>query len=296
MVEKLDGGETASTDLEEEDFFDDDLPPYLREMADEDYVDPELEGLRPEINWVRPLLALTLIAAAVYGMTLFRSQLEFFFLDDTPVDLGDVTDYPTHAAVDPAWKPPIVHNQYVKVTGIPTHFSAICAPPVRFFKLVGAQVYVELPMADDVSAIACRLETQGRKGKIPDLEYFDGTGRAVAFKDAGHQYGSLRTFYEREYAEHFCSSMTEAKKNALLKERRKLLREDVKRTSGEYPDDAKLEALVTAEPLCQSGFIVQAGVTPKSYWHFLLIYVVLIAIILWNLYALATWARKVRPR
>jgi hypothetical protein len=296
MADKLGVDEPSSTDVDDDDFFEGDLPPYLRGEGDEEYVDPELERLRPQINWLRPLLMVSIIAGAVYGLTLFESQLEYFLLDNEPIELGEIAEYPSHMAADPSWQPEIAHNRFVRATGVPTRFSAICAPPVRFFKLVGAQVYVELPMDEELSSIACHIETQSKRANIPDLEYFEGSGRAVAFERAGRQYTSLKTFYEREYSDRFCSSMTEAKKQARLKELRQVLREDVKRESGQYPDDATLEELVKREPICQNGFIIQAGVTPGSYWHYVLIYAVLIGIILWNIYALAAWARKVMPR
>jgi len=298
MADKLGADESPSDYIDddfEDDFEDDDLPPYLRGDGD-DLIDPELERLRPQINWFRPFLMIGVIAGAVYGLTLFQTQLEYFLLDDEPINLGEVAEYPTRLAENPEWEPEIPHNRYVTVTGIPTRFSGICTPPIRFFKLIGAHIYVELPMDDDVSAIACHAQTQGTRADVPDLEYFEGAGRAVAFDRSHRQYSSLKSFYEREYSDRFCSSMTEAKKEARLKDLRTVLREEVKSKSGEYPDDAKLDELVSREPICHNAFIIQTGVTPRSYWHFILIYVVLIGIIGWNLYALAAWTKKVMPR
>ncbi len=265
----------------DEDWF----PPLTAEGAD-----PQLASLSPPINWFRPVLMVAVIAFAVYLGTQFTTEIRYFFSDDAPVDIGDVTEFPERTSEGD--RPVIPENRLVKVAGIPTRMSISCSPSMRYFKLVGAHVYVELPMDEDMSAIACKAEREKSSPEISKMQFYEGTGRAVSLGGTGKRYGNLKAFYERNYGELFCSSMTESRKEARLTMLRQMLRETNKTKEGKYPSDEEVERLLAGETLCHDAWLIQATTTPGVYWPYLLIYVVLALIILWNLFTLARWVRR----
>lgn len=272
------------TDLPPED--DDWLPPPI----DQEY-DPELENLQPQISWFRPILMLAVMAFALYLPTHFVEEMDYFLGEETPVDLGDVTDL---LAEGKKGVTEIPHNKLVKISGLPSRMSISCQsrPPSRFFKLVGAQIYVELPLPPDQTLIACETEASAKRPEIEEITYYEGIGRAVSFDKANQRYGGLKRFYERTYGELFCSELTEAKREERLNLLRQVIRENTKASTGQYPTDAALEELVAQETICHDAVLIQTDTTPKSYWMYPVIMVVLGLIVLWNLVALVLWVRR----
>lgn len=261
----------------------------------EDGVDPELERLPAHINWFRPVLMLCVIASAVWVMAKFQVELEYFFSSSEAVDAGDLTELASAASGGtpaPDAKPDIPHNRLVRVSGLPTRVSISCDPAVRYFKLVGAPVYVELPMDDALSSIACRAKRKERTPKITEVPYYDGQGRALDFDKMGPRYSGLKQFYARAYKEPFCSDMTVAQREARAQEMRQVLREQYKEEHGDYPPDAELERLLAKETLCAKAFLIQTDKPPKTYWPYLAIFIVLSLIALWNVYLLIQWSRR----
>ncbi|MBH24114.1 MAG: hypothetical protein CMH57_06615 [Myxococcales bacterium] len=256
----------------------------------DDGIDPELEALPTQINWFRPVLMIVVIFFAGWVVTKFQTELEYFFSSTEPIPLGAATDF----ADDPDQKKltEIPHNRYVSIDGIPTRGSLSCDPAVRYFKLIGEHIYVEEPVEEELSAIACRARSKEANPKVNTAPIFSGAGRAVHFEQLGNRYNGFLTFYERSYEDRFCATMTPAKKEARLKFLRQLLREQIKAEKGNYPPDAEVERLLAGERLCVRAVLIQAGEAPHSFWPYLAVCIVLGLIILWNVYLLVTWTRR----
>ena len=129
---------------------------------------------------------------------------------------------------------------------------------------------------------------------VPD----DGSDeeRAVAFAKSETQYGNLKAFYEEQYSDAFCSSMTEEKLARRKEALTAFVIEIYKKKHGEEPTKAQIAGLMAKERVCHNGYIIQADVSPNSYWHYIAIYLLLIGIVMWNLRALVKWSRTVMPR
>jgi hypothetical protein len=259
-------------------------------------VDPELESLRPQINWFRPVLMIVVMCFAAYVATKFEEELRYFFSPNEPVDIGDVTDYADRADKDPAWSPNIPHNRLVRLSGLPDHekTSIACSarPPSRFYKLIGAQLYVQVPLGE-LSAIAC--EAERKPGDAwEETPFFDGlVGRAIDFKQTQNpRYEGFKRFYEQTTGQLFCANMTDARREARIDLLRQLLREKHKAQHGDYPSDALLQQQLAKEPLCHDAFLVLGDDRPIDYWPYLAVVIVLGLIVLWNITALALWLRR----
>jgi hypothetical protein len=256
-------------------------------------VDPELENLRPQINWFRPFLMILVMVFSVYVSTKFEEELTFFLSPSEPVDVGNLTENATNsdAPLD------IPHNRLVRVSGVPAHehtsISCAASPPSRFFKLIGAPVYIQYPLGDDVSAIAC--EAERKPGDVfEEAAYVDEVvGRAVSFEATqSGRYDGFKRFYEQTSGVLFCSSMTEARREARINMLRQLLREKHKAQNGQYPSEEELQKELSKETLCQHAFLIQGEVTPSDYWHYLAVVIILGLIALWNVVALVLWIRR----
>lgn len=277
---------------EDGDLFDDDWmePPNHEDFPE---VDPELESLRPQINWFRPFLMILVMVFSVYVSTKFEEELTFFFSPSEPVDVGNLTENASNsdAPLD------IPHNRVVRVSGVPAHehtsISCSASPPSRFFKLVGAPVYIQNPLGDDVSAIAC--EAERKAGDVFEEAPFldEVVGRAVSFgQTRSDKYEGFKRFYEQTSGVLFCSSMNEARREARINMLRQLLREKHKAQHGEYPSEAALQKELSQETLCQHAFLIQGEVMPSDYWPYLVAVIILGLIALWNLVALVLWVRR----
>lgn len=270
----------------------DDGDDWMPELTAEGH-DPDFDQLDANINWGRPALMLAVIAFAVYLGTQFTTEISYFFSSSEPIELGEVTEFPERTRANPDNPPEVPNNRYVSLSGIPTRPSISCNPPTRYFKLIGAHVYVEKRIDDKLSTMMCKAgksERNPREGDDPI--FFEGAGRAVSFAAMSKNYSNLKGFYERNYGELFCSSMTEAKREARVKLLRDMLREKHKLDHGSYPDDDTLEKLLAGETVCYNAYFIQAGQAPGDYWHYLLIYIVLGLIILWNISTIVRWARR----
>ncbi len=274
---------------EDDDFFEEWFPPNGE-------VDPELTKLpRPQVNMFRPVMMLAIIGLTAFvGVRLgLQEQLDFLFTNgEEPLDLGDVTEYPRIAKENPEKLPKIPHNRMIAVRGIPEvdRTSVSCTPyPTRYYKLIGAHVYIEEPL--DISPLECRAQYLGKGKEIPEVSFFDGTGRAVEL-GRDDKYHKLTLFYEKVSGDLFCSALSEPKREGRVKFLRRMLREKHKVQNGSYPSDEEVEAMLNRETLCYDGYIIQTSVTPLDYWYHLAILGALGLIILWNILALLLWIRK----
>lgn len=265
--------------------------PWLAEQLNRpDAVDPELARLRPRINWFRPVLMIAVMVFAGFVMSRFKSELEYYLSPDTPIELGDVTDFPARAVTDPNWAPEIPHNRFVSISGIPSRRSSSCNPPLNYFKLVGGHVYVEAPMDAEMTAIECELAKQDKDPSKVDVQFYSGEGRALSLDRAGDRYNAFKVFYETQFGDLFCSSLTEAKKQQRIDELRQILREQYREKHKVYPAEDVLQQLVDHEPICQNAYLIQDGRKPADNWTYLAIFIGLVLVMMWNVYVLIRWS------
>lgn len=271
---------------------DDDDMAWLAEQLDRskrpaDEPDPELLQLRPRINWIRPFLMLAVIGFSVVIVQKFWVETSYFFSSSTPIELGDATDFPGRALSEPGWAPDLQHNRLVSLSGIPSRRTITCNPPTRYFKLIGSHLYVEQPMTDAEGVLECEKQKSNPDGT--DIDFFNGAGRIVSMDRIGPRYDSLKGFYETNFGELFCDTLTEPKKQKRLEDLRQILRGQFHDTQKRYPTDAELEQLLQSERVCHDAWILQVDRDPASHWTYLALTTFLGLVSLWNLAMLLRW-------
>jgi hypothetical protein len=257
-------------------------------------VDPELAELTPSIHYHRPIIMIAVMCFAVYLLQRYTEEIQYFLSVTETHAVGEVTDFPARSSADKDWKLEIPHNRFVEVAGIPSRTSLSCKsrPPTRYFKLVGAHVYIEQPI-DDLSTFECEQQTQRRtQYEIEDTAFFEGRGRAISMQQAGERYQAFRAFYEKTYGELFCASLDPARMEQRKSFMRQVLRNKHRAENGADPTEAELEAALAKETLCHDAWLIQIAKEPRQLGSWVVFPIVLCLIILWDIVALLLWVRR----
>lgn len=247
----------------------DDEPRQEEEPVDEELIELATEKRRGSI--LRPILFITVIwfGASIIGD--WQTELEYFFSSSDPVEVGSVTDFAAERAKDEEnWEPPIPHNRYVSLEGVPSRRAQ--SESYKFFKLVGDHVYVEVSREDDGKSELER-EFDNEKGDT-DRTYFEGAGRAVDLSKTQERYRGLREYYFERYRTVFCDTEI-AEQQA----------EEARKAATQGDEDE------VAEPACVNGYLIEADVSPSSHWWYLALSVLIGVFILLNVWWLVRWIR-----
>lgn len=235
---------------EHDDQFDDDVDEELLDLA----------SSNRQGSLLRPILFLVVIWFGVSIIGDWQSQLSYFFSSSDPVEIGNVTEFAAKRAQDPNWQPPIPHNRYVSVEGVPSKRAR--SNRYRFFKLVGGQVYVEVPHEDgDKSAL--EQEFGDKSGEI-DRTYFEGAGRALHLSQLSERYQGLRSYYYQRYGTLFCGMQLPEKQQ---------------------------RAADAANQECVEAYLVETEVEPFDHWWYVMLTALIGIFILLNVWWLYRWIR-----
>ncbi len=227
-------------------------------------IDPELLGLassRRRGSILRPVLFAVVIWFGISIISDWHSELAYFFSSTDPVEIGSVTEFASKRAQDPTWKPTIPHNRYVSVNGVPSRRSQ--SKRYRFFKLVGGQVYVEVPRKDADKTELERKSKSAKQGEI-DRTYFEGAGRALRLSDVPKKYDGLRKYYFTRYDTRFCG----------MKLSKKLER-----------------AADAAGNKCVDAYLIEGGVAPHDHWWYVALAALIGMFVVLNIWWLIRWVR-----
>jgi hypothetical protein len=229
----------------------------------DDEVDEELLDLASsnrQGSLLRPILFLVVIWFGISIIGDWKSQLSYFFSSSDPVEIGSVTEFAAERAKDPNWQPNIPHNRLVSVEGVPSKRAR--STRYKFFKLVGGQVYIEVPNEEsDKSAL--EQEFGEKSGEI-DRTYFEGTGRALHLSKVSERYQGLRNYYYERYRTPFCGM--------------------------QLPEKQQRAADALGEE-CMEAYLIETDVEPLEHWWYLLLTVLIGTFILLNVWWLYRWIR-----
>lgn len=249
--------------------------PHNREhdefFEDDEDIDPELLDLaapRRSGSILRPILFIVVIWFGVSIIGDWKTQLEYFFSSSDPVEIGSVTEFAAERAQDPNWQPDIPHNRYVSVEGVPSRRAT--SKRYDFFKLVGGQVYVEVPR-EDADKDPLEREFDKEEGDI-DRTYFEGAGRALHLSEVPEQYTGLRKYYFQRYNTYFCGMQLPEKLDRAAKA-------------------AAAEADPDAEKQCVDAYLIETQVEPSDHWWYLALAGLIGVFILLNIWWLFRWIR-----
>jgi hypothetical protein len=266
-------------------------------------VDGELLNLAEEVtpSVLRPLLMIGVIATAVWIVSDWREEVEYFFSSSEPVALGEVTDFASREASDPNWTPEIPHNRYVSLGGIPTQRSQ--ATRYTYSRLVGGWVFVEEPREGADGSITAEMMDEPQ-GDI-DRTIFKGEGRAIAFKQMPQRYNGLRDYYRSRYGIEFCETLRPEDVREIERRRRDVLisqwkaefeaatpQERVEKQLSPQPTEAQIKEILDNNPACVDAYLVQVGVKPSDRVGYLVASLLFVGFMLFNLFGLFRWFRQ----
>lgn len=279
---------------------------------DPDQIDPELMELAKERSrgsLLRPILMIAVIAFGLSLLNDWRDPLEYFFTSSTPIEMGNVTEYPLEIARNPEWTPPLVHNRYVTIQGVPTRRSQ--SAQNNYFKLAGAEVYVESPRDDVPKSAITRVMSEGSPKKASDTDRtsYSGAGRLIALSKTTDRYGGLRNYYASRYNMHFCEQYDERGLAELARSRRETIlsnwaleyematpEERSQRGLRPEPTSEEFDAIFNLEPLCVHAYLFQEGMVPRNHWWYLALALLIGGFIIYNVINLVRWTiRFVKP-
>jgi hypothetical protein len=229
----------------------------------DDEVDEELLNLASsnrQGSLLRPILFLVVIWFGISIIGDWQTQLSFFFSSSDPIEIGSVTEFAAERAQDPNWDPEIPHNRYVSVEGVPSKRAR--SKRYKFFKLVGGQVYVEVPHAED-DKTELEREFGDQAGEI-DRTYFQGAGRALHVGEMQQRYQGLRSYYYQRYGTVFC---------------------------GMQLSDKQQRAMDASGQECVDAYLVETDVEPLDHWWYVLLTALIGTFVLLNIWWLYRWIR-----
>ncbi len=276
--------------------------PETGEQRDE--IDPELVELAEEKargSILKPLIYMSVIALGIWIVGDWTTELQYFFSSSKPVDVGDVTDFADKRQNNPDWSPDFSHNRYVSLEGIPSRRAK--SQKYRYFKLVGAHIYVEEPVEEGESEDPLRSGSTDR----PDLSkvdrtYFDGAGRLIEFARMPDRYRGVRKYFRKQYGTRFCEQLDEEDRARLRRQRREEIVENWRKEYENATPEERQEEGLTAEPtdqqienvldsseLCADAYLLRSGVAPGDHWWYVALASLFGIFMLVNLYWLVRW-------
>ncbi len=269
----------------------------------------ELTKTRERGSVLRPILMIIVISLVAWVIHDWRDEVTYFFSSSDPVPLGDVADFPLHKGDDPDWEPPIEHNQFVSLSGMPSRISR--GDNYEIFRLIGAEVYVQREAdQDQLREDAPRSHLEG--GALPVDEhraYYQGQGRVISFAANPERVQGVKNFFGEHYGTRFCEDYS-AERIADMEQRQ--LRNYRTRWERRYeeadeeerqerglrpqPDAADEERYMSTNPVCVNAFLIQDEQRPIDQWWHVVFSAFLLLFALFNLYKLVEWFRRwLRP-
>lgn len=274
-------GQQRDTELEER-FFD---------AYSDDGVDPELVAIAHGPNPLLPAIMLLLIVFSGFMLSQNLRDVEYFFADSQPAQLGDVMGW-TEGANRRMEEGQLVLplHRYAQLEGV-TQRRAVIGDR-GFAKLAGVALIAEL----DASLLD---ETAGKRLTVGDYLAFGGEhhvvtepGRLVKFSQLPFRYQRVAGYLSRAFEIEFCGIDADPELiRALRAERdRKILM--LGESLGRPATDA--EVLREYGPACHEVWLFQEGVAPSDHRNVVIVSAGLLLVFLGSIASLIVWVRRYR--
>ncbi len=287
---------------------------FLAHQEEPDEFDEELRELietRERGSVLRPILMIIVILMIGSVISGWGDELEYFFSSWEPVQVGDTAAFSEKAAADPDWEPPLNHNTYVSMEGLPTRMTT--GGNYKFFRLLGAEVYVQLEQeeTDDEDDTHPLLEDQESlpernmaPGLLPDeqRQFYSGEGRLISFAADPELVRGIKRFYGERYNMQFCEDFVEHQiedmEQQLLERIRNRWQQRYEEADNEErerrgltpePTAEEEQQLLERDPVCVNAYLLQDGQRPVDRWWYLLFTVLLGGFAVYTAFKLVRW-------
>ena len=266
----------------------------------------ELTKTRERGSVLRPILMITVISLVIWVIYDWQDELAYFFSSSEPVELENVADFSLRKAEEPDWDPPVGHNQYVSLSGVPMRISS--SEKYEIFRLMGAEIYVQREIGEERMREDDKPPSHLAGGVLPVDEYrqpYSGSGRMISFAAAPQQVAGVKSFFGEHYGTRFCEDYSQARIEDM--ERRELQQfrvrwerryqeadEEQRQQRGltPEPDSAQEERYLAENPVCVDAYLVRDGQRPRDQWWHLVFSAFLAIFALFNAYKLVEWFRR----
>lgn len=270
----------------------------------------ELTQTRNRGSVLRPILMIIVILLVGSVLHDWQDELGYFFTSSEPVEIGDPSRFSQIMQENPEWEPPVAHNQYVSIEGMPSRISR--GGQYELFRLIGGEIYVQRQLDDDGTGEQEGLPERGLQQGLPIDEHrqrYEGTGRMVSFAAVPDRVAGLKEFYGERYNLRFCEDFTPRQIEDLERQRLENFRanwhERYQRASDEErdrrgltpePTEADEQQNLERHPICVDAYLVHDGQRPIDHWWYVLLSVLLSAFVVFNIFKLYSWFRDwLRP-
>lgn len=272
----------------------------------------EMVETRERGSVLRPILMIAVIVLIGWVIYDWSDHLAYFASSPDPVELGDVAEFGQRAAEDPDWEPPLQHNTYVSLEGMPTRISS--GGNYEFFRVIGAEIYVQREVEDPEDGDDDSIREQ--EDALPDHDLspglpvdehrsrYEGAGRLTSFAAAPDRVEGLKEFYGEQYNIRFCEDYSERQLQDFRQRQREVIEDNWRQRYREAdpdererrdltpePTDQQLQELLDDRPVCVNAYLVQDGERPIDQWWYVLFSVLLGALMIFNVYKLVRWFR-----
>ena len=230
------------------------------EPVPDNYVDPALLTLGKGNSFGQLLLLLLVCLFSALMLSQYIDDVKYTLSDSTAIALG-MTDALQNSEFFDEGHLLVESNRYVTVEGAESQVSF--ANETRFFKLLGAQVYVEERVEREGTRLVNAL-TDAPRGEESFQAYYEGGGRLIAFRDLSSRYKSLIEFYSTNYGIYFCGYDISPELERYLHNREGRVRLHLSDELGRTPTEAEFQEAMGGATSCQEAYLVLSDVTPKN--------------------------------
>ncbi len=267
-------------------FFDDGAP------VGDDYVDPDLVNLpRRPAALELVLVGVIMVMLALYAY-LFRVDFLYYFAEETPAEIGAVTDLTDAIDENPDYLMQYGSNVYVSLSGIPTRASE--TDNLSFVQLVGAPIFVERPNAD--AEVDPRLRNvRPRVGPFHEHNtryVVEGSGRLLHYSDV--RSSSVFDYYSEGYGIWFCGQELSPELQQFRRMMREELTSDLRESLERAPTEEEIEERFEDAFGCQQGFLFQLDKKPADQLPYVVAYCLFGLMELFGLFYFVRWFRLSR--
>lgn len=263
---------------------------YLGTWNAPDDVDPELEQLGNQRNGLQPVVLLLVMLFTVYLARTTWDDLQYSSTPNQPILLGEASDLDESEFME-GGRLVLPSNRHVSVSGAPSERSV--AGQRAFVRLVGSQIYMERveidtrPRVLQGMPIAPNHNTEIR-------EYFNGTGRLIAFQDLPDTYGPFIDYYSLNYGREFCGFEPAPQVQVILASDRARAEQRLTDHLGRVPTEEERRTALGNRFECQNAYLLVENQAPLNFTYLKVVYAAFVLILIGCSYFMFAWLRRGR--
>jgi hypothetical protein len=263
---------------------------YLGTWNTPDDVDPELEQLGHQRNGLQPVVLLLVMLFTLYLARSTWDDLQYSSTPNQPILLGEASDLDESEHVQDG-RLVLPSNRHVSVSGAPSERSV--AGQRAFVRLVGSQIYLERVEIDTRPRVLQGMPmAPNHNTEVRD--YFNGSGRLIAFQDLPDTYGPFIDYYSLNYGREFCGFEPAPQVRVILAADRARAEQRLADHLGRVPTEAERRTVLGNRFECQNAYLLVENHAPLNFTYLKFVYAAFALILIGCSYFVFAWLRRGR--